>query len=325
MNKEKRPQSDVWCELSQRFPVRLFRRRAWLCCRLVVLGWAAGLIPYVHGADLDEEVAGLSLVAVGEVPERRIRILRGDIAGGGRSAANQKLEAEPLAVIEPPLPGKLPPLNLYYRAGRRDGEKVGGSEQGSEAGTWKSVRLGFNRVSGVERVQAGMRLSLMRRRADGSHHAVVSLPALKAGSQWLVLLFPNPGGGMPWLGKPVVRMLNLGSRAMAGKNVLIRNDSKREVRVRLGAEWHRSLAPRRRVSVSYPPVGGYTALRAVDAGSGRVLVDSAVRLSERAVELLVFYPAARGLEQTSGEGGEDVRVLLMRVERLAGLRREKEG
>lgn len=293
-------------------------------------GHLVAQIPSTAVQEKDPEASAyLSLIALGSVPPRRYTWSSRQVMEGGAGrhqkpgdansvkpeAKRQRKEVSEVersgqhAVLLAPQSGTVPPAALYFQA-----RPTEGGEKNETTKLLRSrLRVGFNNATGIQSVPAG-RVIKLERRENGSmpvYSSYVSIPAIKPRTQSLAFLLPQSKGTKPWQDAPAVSLLSPNSKALADKNILVRNFSEHTVAYKIGAQKFRQLKPGQRGSLKVPHSRGYWSFRAVRGKQKTSLLQTSIRVPVDSLTVIAFYNA-----NPETNAGEPVGVFRTAVRKL---------
>ena len=232
------------------------------------------------------ESAHFSLIALGPVPQRRYKISGKEISGKSKSdesgdRAPQSLNLNSIPVLLPPLAGAVPPSSLYYEL-----------LEVSDDRSWGRARVGFNASTSVTKVHAGVPLSLSvkERTSTNGYQPYLNLPPLKPGSQSIFFLLPSRKGKTPWKKIPSLHTLDMGSQALLGKSILVKNFSNKPVVFSLDDNDPIRLRPGEQKSYELVHKKGRLHRMAATYLTKRVVIfKSALRVPDGALSIFAFH------------------------------------
>lgn len=243
-----------------------------LACYLITVLLCFGGRAYGENGTAPHKDAYVSIIAVGPKPLNRFK----------RSGSRGDPDRMPIPL--PPLEGAVPPSLLYFKT----------QEGRAKNPSWMRLHVGFNRSAQISKVPSGKVLQLFKM---DTHHGksytnYVKLPEMNPGSQVLALIHPRKSGNKPWLKEPSISVLNLHSKALADKNVLVRNFSNKPLGFVIGSEKSLILASGQRRSFQICPNEKGQRIVAYTRGVKRVpILKTSIRLSQQMLTVIAFYDA----------------------------------
>lgn len=169
---------------------------------------------------LEGEAAHISLIALGPVPQRRYKTSGKSNSDDRGDVAPRSLNLNSIPVLLPTLVDSVPPPALYY--------KLSKATNGS---SWGRMRVGFNASTSVTKVHAGesMCLNIKDASQPDGYRAYLNLAPLKPWTQSVIFLVSSHQGKTPWKKTPHMSVLDMHSKALLGKSVLVENFSNKPV------------------------------------------------------------------------------------------------
>ena len=218
--------------------------------------------------------AHLSIIALGAIPIRCYTMPVVNDADFKKNSHNR------IPRLLPPKPHTTPPNTLFYRCAPSDKED-----------SWAKIHIGFNNSTTITQVHPHQSLQLYTSEPDltGSHKKYVTVPALKAGSQNLVFLTPNNNSPNAWKRAPTVTVLNLHSKSLNAKNLLVKNFSNKPVIFAIGKHPPVILAPRKKKSFTLKNHRRYHKIIATEQINQSPLINTAVSIPEGSLTVIAFY------------------------------------